>query len=431
MTMRQRANGSLALLTLAFCIIIAVRYYGVDAWWLDALLFSVEAGMVGALADWFAVTALFRHPLGLKWIPHTALVPRKKQQLTEGVVKLVEDQLLDRELIRSKLDQISIVSTIIEHLGKSPAAHLNEIKIKKFIVKIVTSIVTVENTAKLERAVHKYLLKAPLSKWLGQGLLAALSHKWDDKLIDRLLDLLHERLSKPDILPHIKSILADATTEITETSFFKRLLFHAAEAINAVNLDDAAHIIYQDLLQFVKDMKDEHHPVRQLLADHLMKLSDNIKENDDMNAILTVWTTDLLNELKLQTWLPQWIQPFFTLINEHEGTSPVEFLTKQLKKAINGAWYWFIHNETAQLKVESYIKQFLTYLLQNEYKIIGEIVKVTLDNFSDERLISFIESKVEVDLQRIRLNGALIGAVIGALLYLILYGVYEPILKLF
>lgn len=431
MSMRQRANWSLALLTAAFIAILIVRFSWQQAWWLNALLFIVEAGMVGALADWFAVTALFRHPLGLKWIPHTAIIPRKKEQLIDGVVKLVEEQLLDRALIHSKLSDVSIVSTVIKQVGKNPFTNIEDIKLKKVIVSIVSRLVTTANVSRVEAALTSLTLQAPLSKWLGLLLKNAQLKNQDTIMINKLLDLLYERLSEKDVLEYIKSMLADVKSDMTQTSFFKRLLFEAAEAINAVNLDDAARIIYDDLLKLVKEMKDEQHPVRLLISDHLTKLSEAMEHNDDINAVLRIWVSDLLTELSLASWLPSWIKQFFNIEKDNNGTSTVELLTKLLKKWANAIWTWFSENEKAQHKVESYIKSFLTYLLKYEYKLIGEIVKTTLMNFTDERLVDFIESKVETDLQRIRLNGALIGALVGAVLYFLLHGIYKPLLALF
>lgn len=431
MSMRRRANRSLILLTAAFFIILVVRQLFGETNVLHALLFIVEAGMVGALADWFAVTALFRHPLGLKFIPHTAIIPRNKNKLIEGVVKLVEEQLLDRELIANKLNNMSIVNTVIKQIGERPLDNLNDIKLKKLIVKLGSTLLSTTNTVKLESKLEAFILEAKLSKWLAQAISLGQKKKWDDKLLNSFLVLLEDRLTERDILPKITSLLQETTNDMTETNFFKRLLFKAAEALNAVNINDAATIIYHDLLQLVKAMKEEEHPVRQLIKAHLSQLASNLDEQDDINAVLRAWLLKFMDELKLQAWLPEWLQQFFKLTDGQTGTKTVELLTRLIKKAIHSVWQWFIHNQSAKHRVETYIKNFLSYLIQHEYKLVGEVVKSTLSSFTDERLVEFIESKVETDLQRIRLNGAVVGACIGAIIYLFLYGVYAPLLSLF
>lgn len=430
MSMRKKANWSLILLVVAFIIILVVRHFTGETNLLQALLFIVEAGMVGALADWFAVTALFRHPLGLKFIPHTAIIPRNKNKLIEGVVKLVEEQLLDRQLIANKLNNVSIVQTVIDQVGNNPLDKMDDMKLKKLIVKVASSVITTTNTAKLEARLENLILEAKLSKWLSLAIRLAQKKQWDDNIINKLLTLMHERLCERDILQKITVLLQETTNDMTEANFFKRLLFKAAEAINAVNINDAAAIIYHDLLQLVHDMKDDEHPVRQLMKSHLNNLADHLDEQDDINAVLRVWLLKFIDELKLQAWVPEWLQQFFTFTDEHTGTKTVELLARLVKKLLHAAWSWFIANDVAQHKVETYIKSFLSYLIQYEYKLVGEVVQATLSSFTDERLVEFIESKVETDLQRIRLNGAVVGACIGALIYLFLYGVYAPLLSL-
>lgn len=104
---------------------------------------------------------------------------------------------------------------------------------------------------------------------------------------------------------------------------------------------------------------------------------------------------------------------------------------KQLiNRFIESYWEWFKSNQETKDWLEHYAQKFIYKIIESEHAIIGRIVRKTLDSFTEQRLVYFIESKVETDLQRIRINGAYIGAAIGAAFYMILYGVYEQLLNL-
>src|SRR3954470_11444564 len=101
--MRRRATAMLAAVSAVFVIVTLTGAHG----WVGYVQATAEASMVGALADWFAVTALFRHPLGLP-IPHTAIIPRKKDQIGESLGTFVQENFLTRSVVETKLTTIDV-----------------------------------------------------------------------------------------------------------------------------------------------------------------------------------------------------------------------------------------------------------------------------------------------------------------------------------
>ena len=94
LTLRQRANGILGLTAVLYCFVfIGQFFYGHESWY-QPLYWAVQSALIGSVADWFAVTALFRKPLGFPY--HTALIPRNKDRLINGVIKLVETKMLTK-----------------------------------------------------------------------------------------------------------------------------------------------------------------------------------------------------------------------------------------------------------------------------------------------------------------------------------------------
>ena len=100
--LRRMKQLALGLLLLATAIFICARIFEDDHAWLGYVRAFAEAAMVGALADWFAVTALFRHPLGIP-IPHTAIIPRRKDQIARSLGTFVEDNFMSKDVIHDRL----------------------------------------------------------------------------------------------------------------------------------------------------------------------------------------------------------------------------------------------------------------------------------------------------------------------------------------
>ncbi|MGH3839504.1 MAG: DUF445 domain-containing protein, partial [Pseudonocardiaceae bacterium] len=159
-----------------------------SAAWIGYVRAMAEAGMVGALADWFAVTALFRHPLGLR-IPHTAIIPRKKDALAENLGDFVGANFLAEQVVRDKLRRVGVGG----RLGRWLAQPRNAERVTAELATAVRGAVTVlrdeDVQAVLQNAVVKRLVEQPwgppLGRLLGQLLTDGAHHKLVDLVAER------------------------------------------------------------------------------------------------------------------------------------------------------------------------------------------------------------------------------------------------------
>ena len=107
LTLRQRANGILGLTALLYCFAFVGQFFFGSESWYQPLYWAVQSALIGSVADWFAVTALFRKPLGFPY--HTALIPRNKDRLINGVIKLVETKMLTKDRCKVLLNNVQFV----------------------------------------------------------------------------------------------------------------------------------------------------------------------------------------------------------------------------------------------------------------------------------------------------------------------------------
>lgn len=444
MTMKQKANASLLLLAILFIGAAIGYYYYPGAWWSRLMLYTAEAGLVGALADLFAVTVLFRHPFGWRWVPHTAIIPRNRDKLVDGVAYMVEEQLLNKELIREKMAQFRLVEALIVWADNRPEGkRLSDLGwqlLSGFLLRMDTAAAS----HKLDSHTRKALREAEWSAYAGKALKWTLESGNVQTWFGYIVDYLTKLTAEDRIKDAIKEMLAKEKDKFVNEGgsiarWFKQKIVELAESSDALNIDDAANTLHRDLISFMEDLKRPDHEVRVMLEDQLRNLADRLAEHDDIAVAVERWKLEVLEQISLQPTIEALLKTIQGLLAEGAEVKYIvadgEALRQEDVKAwfvklLAGYWEWFKADEETKSRLEAYAQQFVRQVIETEHAVIGRIVRKTLGNFTEERLVRFIESKVDADLQRIRLNGAFIGAAVGALLFGFLNGIYAPLLQL-
>jgi uncharacterized membrane-anchored protein YjiN (DUF445 family) len=442
MAMRKKANRSLILLALLFAGAACSVFVYPDQWWSRMLLYTSEAGLVGALADLFAVTVLFRHPFGWKWIPHTAIIPKNRDKLIEGVADMVEHQLLSQDLLKEKVQQISLVETAIAWVERRPAGLLSE-QGWKLLSGLLARLDLKGLSVKLDEQARKSLGQINLSPYAGKALKWVMDKGDFQSWLSQVVEYASTRASDERTKLVIREMLAKEKEKFVNqgsvfSKWLKKMAVEIAESTNALNLDDAANALYDDLQTLINDLRNPRHELRVLLESMVYQLADHLQNREDVSAAINEWRDEMLEKISLLPSIEAILENFRRLLTQDTGKqlAPAEKHTvnqadiKQLiNRFIESYWNWFKSNQETKSWLEQYAQKFVYKMIETEHAIIGTIVRKTLDSFTEQRLVHFIESKVETDLQRIRVNGAYIGAALGAAFYLILYGVYEPLLN--
>ena len=443
MAMRKKANRSLFLLAFLFVCAAFCLYAFQGQWWTRMLLYTAEAGLVGALADLFAVTVLFRHPFGWRWIPHTAIIPKNRDKLIEGVANMVEQQLLSKDLLKERVKQISLVEIAIAWIDRRPGGMLAE-QGWKLISGLLAKLDIQGLSIKLDEQARKSLGRVNLSPYAGKALKWVMDKGNFQSWLGLMVEFAAARAANEQTKLVIREMLGKEKEKfVNQGSIFskwlKKMAVEIAESTNSLNLDEAAEVLYEDLQTLINDLRNPEHELRVLLQDMMYQLADNLQHREDVTAAVNEWRDEMLEKISLLPSIEALLGNLRQLLIKEPGMQ----LAVQEKHSINQAdikrlinpiiasyWEWFKANEETKGWLEQYAQQFVHKMIDTEHAIIGIIVRRTLDSFTEQKLVQFIESKVETDLQRIRLNGAYIGAALGAAFYLLLYGVYEPLLSL-
>lgn len=443
MAMRKKANRSLILLAALFVIAACCLYVFPDQWWARMLLYTTEAGLVGALADLFAVTVLFRHPFGWKWIPHTAIIPRNRDKLIEGVANMVEQQLLSKDLLKEKVKQISLVEIGISWIDRRPNGMLAE-QGWTLVAGLLAKLDIKGLSVILDEKARRSLGKISLSPYAGKALKWVMAKGNFQSWVSQIVEFAAARAAEEETKVVIRELLGKEKEKfVNQGSIFskwlKKMAVEIAESTNALNLDDATNVLFDDLQLLINDLRNPEHELRVLLEEMVLQLADNLQHREDVSAAVDEWRDEVIEKISLLPSIEALLGNFRQLLisepkqqlalPQKHSVNPSD-IKELINQFIMSYWEWFKANEETKGWLEQYVQKFVQKMIETEHAIIGIIVRKTLDSFTEQKLVHFIESKVETDLQRIRLNGAYIGSALGAAFYILLYGVYEPILNL-
>src|SRR5574342_332788 len=152
------ATISLAVMGVGFIATLPLQH----SIWGMILQGGFEAGLVGGLADWFAVTALFRHPMGIP-IPHTALLPKNREKVTQALINMLENDWLTKESIMDKFKQIHIHDKIFETVEKELHSNKKKKNIQSFSLEIANKVDVEKFAPSIEKEIKNFLLTADVS----------------------------------------------------------------------------------------------------------------------------------------------------------------------------------------------------------------------------------------------------------------------------
>jgi uncharacterized membrane-anchored protein YjiN (DUF445 family) len=376
----------------------------------DLLQGGFEAGLVGGLADWFAVTALFRHPLGLP-IPHTALLPKNRNRITKALVSTLENDWLSKESIRNKIKQINFTEKLLPVLEKE----LHSDSVKKGTVALIAQMISHINLEKVtpfvEKEIKSSLHSIEMRTVLQSAIHQVLIREYDEKALDYLLGKVEEWIRKSNTKNQLGNLAVRALDNIELDGF---LQFALKSFQNLLNEEKLGNILQNLLLSVVRNLRRIDDTNRKTLLLHVRTELRNIKDNQKLLEEIANWKDHLIADWdpaeKITEILKKTQQKMLSFVQDRKFTNTylLPFLTRLLNN---------LKEEPAKTKIiENWIQKQIAKLVEENHSKIGKLVQENLDKLDDETLIQMMENKIGKDLQWIRVNGAICGFIIGIFL---------------
>lgn len=402
---RRRALRRMKAVALSFLIGATVIFL-VCRWgqsqggpaWIGYVGAAAEAGMVGALADWFAVTALFRHPLGLK-IPHTAIIKRKKDQLGEGLGTFVRENFLSSEVVETKLRDAEVAG----RLGKwlSEPAHAARVASEAgTVLRVVVELLNDDDIQQvIDRTIVKRLAEPQWGPPVGRVLTQLLAENRQEALIQLLCDRAFEwALGAGDTIERV--VTRDSPT--WSPRFVDQLV---------------GDRIHRELMDFTdKVRRDPNHELRQSANRFLFEFANDL-QNDEATIARAEAVKEQLMERDEVTRAAETAWKTVKRLVLEGVDDPSSTLRTRITDSIVRIGESLCDDAELRDKVDNWIVRGAQHLVGQYGAEITTIITDTIERWDAEEASRRIELHVGRDLQFIRINGTVVGALAGLAIY--------------
>lgn len=392
------ATGLFILMAVIYFILVYLTKHHPQQWMFYVKAFS-EAGMVGALADWFAVTALFRYPLGLK-IPHTNLIEKSKNRIGENLGSFVTDNFLTPSTIRPYIEKLDAMKFVLNWL-ETPK---NQQTVSSQIVSLSHYIITNLDDKTVVDAITKkgiqLLADLPYHIWLSDGLQYMIKNNEHNRLLDILL-------------PKAKDYVENNRSLIYEKVVEKQPLLKLVGGKTVTNQ------LISGITSFLDDVEENpNHPIRTEIEDKLNETALQIKTEQNWKDKINVVKNQFITHEKINQYAEEaWVKLKKETLNklEDEQYNIRTYIDKELSK-----WVTSIQeNADWQQKINGWIRQMLYKQALKNSKEVSGIISRTVANWDGKELSDKLELEVGKDLQYIRVNGTLVGGLVGVVIYVL------------
>lgn len=400
--LRKHKAVATGLLIFAATIYLVCRYVetreGDTGTWVGFVRAAAEAGMIGGLADWFAVTALFRYPMGLK-IPHTAIIRRKKDQLGEALSGFVGENFLNAPLITEKVRQAKIP----DRLGEWLAQPDNGERVSREAGKLTANVIRAIDPQDAEAVINSELIdKLAEPEWGPPA----------GKLLEQFID---EGKAEPvvqelSIWLHKKAM---GSEELITRMLNERRPIWAPRFINELVGDK----VYKELTEFTAAVaNDPDHEARQAVRRFLHQLAQDLQHDPTMIARVEEIKVDVMGSGAVAQAAPTiWASASTSLI---EAASDSESILRRKIAELSVTWGARLLNDAdLRASLDKRITGAAAFLADNYAPEVTGIISETIERWDADEASDKIELMVGKDLQYIRLNGTIVGALAGVAIY--------------
>lgn len=423
LTLKQCANRILGLTAVLYCFaFVGQFFFGYESWY-QPLYWAVQSALIGSVADWFAVTALFRKPLGFPY--HTALIPRNKDRLINGVIKLVETKMLTKERCKVLLKNVQFVPLFEKFLLSPEGQRAARLVIHQGLHLLWKSQTNEEWAQWGAKRIRGLLQQHSLVPVLKHVLLDLCEHNRYESMVVQVLNVIQERINHPAMVTWLTAVVAEEAHKKKRKGFWSDFLISMSEATDVVNYQEMAEAIIQEAYAMLESWKRPNSPERIAWLRQWVEPIRNIEENhevcDALDEAWERWIREQDWESVIENHLCPYIEELL-LVGDENGETPAQVLVNIALEL----WNVYGQSEDLRNRIEKTLHDIGDYVLEQGYDLIETIIRQVLGGLSTDKFIYFIESKVEDDLSWIRINGAIVGAVAGLLVWTFLEYVYMP-----
>lgn len=419
---RQWALGLLILSIIVWLSTLYLQRIHPDWAWLGYVKAFAEAACIGGMADWFAVVALFRHPMGVP-LPHTAILPAKQAQLARGVANFIGTHFLEPNMIAEQALKLQVGQRVADYTQKHLTAEAIAQRLPAVLTAIVTKLPETAPEAWLQ-AGQKSLAEYATGERLGRGTAKivgwAQSEHADQWLINRFAQATLQFCTAEDAVERIRPWLQQMAKQAAEenaTWWDKLKTQVTGQAMELVDDWLIEKILNAGETLAQKVLAEPDHPIHLWFSSQCLNWQYQLNENPDVHGWLERHAQNGVNNAMFREWLARmWGRVHVWLTEMSAGRTPqVEYLAQTLYEALTTQ----LAQTERQEQLSHAAANISARVLDTQQDNIRRWMTDQLNAWSKERFNDALENAIGNDLQYIRINGTLIGGLIGLILYVV------------
>jgi uncharacterized membrane-anchored protein YjiN (DUF445 family) len=417
-SVRNLGNASLLVAVSGLVAVEAalrLHWVGGPAWYVVGRAF--EASTVGGVADWFAVTALFREvPLPVIR-RHTNIIAKNRARIVKAIADMVQNRWLSPEVIREHLNRFSASQQLLERLSDETDAQVVLSFLRDLFRKLTGGIDRPEVSGFLERSLKDQLKSIDLAGPLGLWMATAIRRGDHQAIWDTVLSSLEQAMQGTELREVLGRVVDRAIQEYREGGFLQGVTVQAAETLRLFKKDQVVDALSRRLEQWVEEAQgNPDHPLRQRLNAILLDFADGLAAGrpESLESVEKIQRA-LVEAADTKEYIANALHRLRESVDSELSTDGSD-LDQLIRRIFREQLMRFRSDDKAQAALDAWIRNVATEIVEDRHAQIGVMVRGSLEKLSDLHLVAQIEEKVGADLQYIRLNGAVVGGLVGAIL---------------
>jgi uncharacterized membrane-anchored protein YjiN (DUF445 family) len=395
--MKRRATGLLVFATVLFVVARALE----TRWaWLAIVRATAEAGMVGGLADWFAVTALFRHPLGIP-IPHTAIVPAKKDRVGRTLGAFVQRNFLTREVIEHRLRSMQVGLRLAEWLADADNARTIARNAATAMSSAAQMLRDEDVQEMIDRSLAERVRTMHLAPLLGRVLTVMTEGDRHQEVLDEVIELASRVVN--DNSEVIRNRIEQETPWWIPTAVDEKIFKRVLGAIQRLLKELSA---------------DPNHALRQRFDTSLREFIERLNTSPEFAAKVDAWKEEFLDNDAARRFSASVWQDAKAALARY-ASNPESKAPNVIENALTTFGQKAVDDPVLLAKLDEFAVDVAVFLVGRYQDEVADLIATTVSAWDPELTSRRVELAIGRDLQFIRINGTIVGGLAGMLIYLI------------
>jgi len=399
----------------------------------EGLLFVTEAALVGGIADWFAVTALFKKPLGFPF--HTAILPRRRKDFVKASVVMVQQEFFSRRTIFKKLGDFKLMPRIVEFFARDTTRKLAVTELFNVVKKYVAAQNKETRSKQIANELRRILRDIPAQNLIDDFGAHFKRNDKDRELFINIVKAMRRTAAKPETCDKLQSILEEYANEKTKNmGGFSILMAGLAQMLDLVNFEEAARIMQVQLLKLLDELAADSQLHRRTLNECRLKIAE-LSDTPEFKDLVERIQIDAANALPLEEAIELaliHLEKQLTTVDVDEALAKAQSSKKFAGKSLGVLLVNVFNDEYDKLlrllqedtpsraAFEKFIDELTARAALHAQPLVGTVAKSALDRLTEEQLNNLVYDKAEQDFIWIRLNGSIVGSVVGLAIFVLI-----------